>query len=154
MPSAGFIDLIITGGEGIPLLQRRIATYEVRLQDHTEPLQQIAQDVLREVDDNFGNQGGRYGPWSPLAPSTMASRRFPSMPILQQTGEMRSSFKVLESSPNSITVGSRNWKATIHQGGTRDGRIPARRMIGLSWDMREKMVQRFSEWVKKVLAEG
>ena len=80
--------------------------------------------IKMKLRDIFLQQGPG---WAPLADSTIRSRQFPNLPILQQTGSLMSSVvdnPVLEVSRRSLLYGSNNPYAQYHEHGT--SRMPAR----------------------------
>ena len=65
--------------------------------------------------------------WDPLAESTLLSRRYPGLPILEQTGDLKASLldhPVLQITRNELLFGTNNPYAPFHEHGTR--RMPAR----------------------------
>ena len=80
--------------------------------------------IKMKLRDVFLQQGPG---WEPLAESTIRSRQFPTLPILQQTGSLMSSVvdnPVLEVNRKSLLYGSSNPYAQFHEHGT--SRMPAR----------------------------
>jgi phage gpG-like protein len=161
MPGGGFIDLTITDANGLALMRRRVATWELRLNDLSEPLTQVGLDWQDEFTANFVSQGGVYaGGWAPLAPSTVQqkARLGYGGGTLVRTGELFDSVtrrgapgNVFNVTPRSVEVGSNNFKAAIHQHGAPRAHIPARPIIGLSWNMKQLVVRRFNDWVQRLL---
>lgn len=163
MSNGGFIDITMTGADGVAILQRRIATYELRLDDHTEPLTQIGDDILRSNAANFISAGGEFGGgWEPLRPSTIARKRGPG--ILVESGRLMNSLTVKGAAGNVFTVTPHSLEVgtnittengalypAFHQHGT--SKMPVRRVVGWSWNMRQLAVRRFEDWVKQILAQ-
>lgn len=68
--------------------------------------------------------------WMPLAPSTLRSRRFPGLPILQQTGALMDSVinhPLIQISQDELIYGTDNPYAPFHEHGT--SRMPARSFL-------------------------
>jgi hypothetical protein len=162
MPGGGFIDITLTGADGVALQRRRIQTWELRLTDMSEPLTVIGGDLLQSFGANFVSEGGEFAHgWAPLAPETALekARLGYGAGILVRTGELMDSAtvrgapgNVFEVTPTSLTVGTRDWKAGFHQHGT--SKMPARPIVGWSWGMRQLVVRRFEEWVKRIIAQS
>lgn len=160
MPGAGFIDITLTDDGGVEIMRRRVQTWQLHLADHTEPLTQIGVDILQDNAQNFVSEGGAFGHgWAPLAPSTIARKRGPG--ILVETGELMNSLtirgapgNVFRVTSNSLEVGSSNPKAGWHQRGhSSPTRLPQRLVVGWSWEMKQRIVQRFREFVEHMLAQ-
>ena len=90
-----------------------------------EPLQQSAQIVKDESDKNFATQGFTYGEaWKPLAPSTRKQRARlgfnPARPILERTGGLRRSTRIVKVTNREAVVQNTNKVAKYHdKGGTK-----------------------------------
>jgi hypothetical protein len=158
MPGGGFINLTITDANGLALMRRRVATWELRLNDLSEPLTQVGLDWQDEFTANFVGEGGVYGGWAPLAPSTVAekARLGYGGGTLVRTGALMDSMtrrgaggNVFNVTPRSLEVGTNIPYAAYHQQGTY--KMPARHIIGLSWNMKQLVVHRFNDWVQRLL---
>lgn len=159
--SGGFIDISfqVVGG---PEVKRSLATFGAQVTDLSDAWEQVGEDLLGDFADNFATEGGGFGGWSswaPLAASTVADRERHGYggehPILVRTGELMASTtvrgapgNVFEVGPNSLTVGTNDPKAVFHQFGTR--KMPARVIVGLSWDRQSQIVNRLNTYIQAV----
>ena len=65
--------------------------------------------------------------WAPLAPSTIRSRKYPGLPILQQTGDLKASIvdhPSIQITQRQLLYGTSNPYAQFHEDGTY--KMPAR----------------------------
>ena len=83
----------------------------------------IGDRLLYWTDENFQKEGAEES-WPKLSPNTIASRRKASSKPLQDTGNLKRSFKK-EVFSSSVDVGTRNWLARIHHEG-----VPASKFAG------------------------
>lgn len=92
-------------------------------------MEDIADDIYKSNSQWFQSEGG--GSWAQLSPVTVATRQFPGLPILVQTRALMNSVtkpgatgSVRRITKDSVTVGTREFKAHFHQFGTSN--MPAR----------------------------
>ena len=81
----------------------------------------MIQNALEEI---FLSEGPG---WAPLAPSTIRSRKYPDLPILQQTGELKASIidhPSIQITQRQLLYGTSNPYAQFHEDGTY--KMPAR----------------------------
>lgn len=191
-PGPGFITITIADGGSFNLRVRQLATWGARISDLSHPFEQIGEDILGDVAQQFQTEGAfifRAWRWAPLAPSTRRERARlgfgAAHPILERSGRLRRSFErgapdnIFRVTPTGVTVGSSYWLASIHQHGSqrpgrlvsrvtrlpygygfkvsaeRLDRLPARRMIGISWQRRSAIVKRLNDYIQaEALAQG
>lgn len=145
MPSGGFLDITfeVSGQEPI---QRKLATFGARIENMSEAWEEVGYALQMDFIENFAEEGGVFGKgawaqWQPLRPATAADRRrlgYPGEhPILVREGDLMASVtirgaanNVFEVGPNSLVLGTTDYKAKYHQFGTR--RMPARKIVGIS----------------------
>jgi phage gpG-like protein len=93
------------------------------------------------VQRNFQAEGGlhnnNYGPWKPLAQSTIKNRRKGSSTILQDTGRLRTSFSY-KATAKGATLSNNVKYAKIHEEGK--GRVPQRKIFP-TFKQAEEIVQ-------------
>lgn len=141
------------------------------------PVMHAAGDVLRnDAMANFKGQHGPDGaPWHKLAQSTLlarakrlsgkdglytpkgqlrkpAARLMANAKILLDRGTLRQSVQVLQTTPTSVTVGSRLPYAAIHQLGGKAGRggkvrIPARPFVGMSANAERQIINTINAYL-------
>lgn len=90
-----------------------------RLQKKFEPvglLKAIGARTLVWIDENFDNEGGNVGGWTPLSNNTIASKG--SSAILQDTGRLRQSFDYELEGDDTVRVGTNVEYAVYHEEGT------------------------------------
>lgn len=118
---------------------------------------EVFEEAIAEQFDTEGAHGG--SPWPELASSTQFERARqgfgPAHPILVRTGELRDSF-LDRTHPDAISEhgrlrwarGSRSGhRPDVHQRGSRDGRIPRRRIIELTAEDRHRLLRPVRNWV-------
>ena len=147
-----------------------------RVSNLTPVMREIWQELKSDSLANFKGQHAPDGtPWKPLSIATRmgraarlsggkgirtkkgairksAQRVITSAKALLDTGVLRASINVLETTRTSVTVGSRIKYAAIHQFGGKAGRgrkvtIPARPFIGMSESARRNIVDAINGYV-------
>lgn len=149
-------------------IDAKLAAFGQQISDLSPAFEQIGEDLMGDFAANMAMEGGLYGktsksylgenagPWKPLAESTVAERTRLGYggehPILQRTGALRESLatrgapgNVFEVAPDRLQVGTSLFFAFFHQGGTK--KMPARPIVGVSWQRRSAIVQRLVEFV-------
>ena len=131
----------------------------------TVPMDKVGRIIKKSSMKAFKNQWdpATRKPWQPLAQFTLMTRRYPGMPILQQTRALMRSidYKVVpKQSVTNTIIGTQNKYAIVHQLGNpnnviRMGEmispapIPARPFIGAHPIDRQKIegtLRRFLKW--------
>lgn len=111
--------------------------------------------VMDWKERQFGSEGMYMGrPWKPLAASTIQNRLalgFGAGPILQRTGKLKSSIKMVFKSSREA-----RWKGTVdyykyHQMGT--SKMPARQILGWSPEMERRAVNELKGFIILLLAK-
>lgn len=164
MPSGGFISISVTG---LADRRRRLATWGTKIESLAPAWEQVAADLRGDFAEQFASQGGFYksrGKWAPLAPSTVKDRVrkgfFGPWPILIRTGALFTSLvdpndgaHVEQITATSLTIGTNFFTAPFHQLGT--VKMPARQIVGLSWNRQSGIVKRLNDYVQaQALAAG
>ena len=110
---------------GIENIIRELSGIQERISDMTPFWRTIAVPIIQNsLEEIFLSEGPG---WSPLAPSTIRSRKYPGLPILQQTGNLKASIldhPTLQVSQRQLLYGTSNPYAQFHEDGTY--RMPAR----------------------------
>ncbi len=113
MPAIVDIVVSTTGLGLLKNLTERFGSPEVLRELHTR----WGIRALNWVEMNFRQQGALTGsPWAKLKPSTIANRRKGSSLILQDSGALKRSFKMVASAA-SVSVGSPLFYAEFHEEG-------------------------------------
>ena len=114
---------------GIQRARREFTRLQDRISDSAPFWRSVAIPIIkRELRETFAQEGPG---WQPLALSTLRSRLYPGLPILQQTGALMDSIvnnPVIRISQNELTYGTVNPYAQYHEQGT--SRMPARSFLG------------------------
>ena len=168
MPTGGFITITLTyeGANGPQQIARRLATWGARIDDLSEPLTTIGEDLLGDFALNMLSEGGLFARgrrWKRLAPGTVRDRErqgYGSGPILWRTGALAESLayqgangNVFRVSRNQLSVGTEVFYAGFHQAGTR--RMPRRAVVGLTRNRRAAIIARLNDFVKaQAMAQG
>lgn len=145
-------------------LEARFNRMGTQLSDLSPAWEQVGEDLLEHFGQNFDQEGGVFGKtgwaqWPELAQSTVQDRLRRGYggahPILVREGELLDSVtrrgapgNVFEVRPDGLTIGSSWFTAPYHQHGTR--KMPARRVIGISWEMRADIRDRIQSYVMAV----
>jgi len=142
---------------------------------YTKPLEDSAELVKEEIDDNFDKQGAIYqgggfirkggsfanlgrattrsSSWSPLAASTRRSRiyrGFPAArPILENTSKLRKGFRIAKVTKDRAVIENDVSYGKYHQTGTRY--MPQRRLVGFSEKSVKAIGLIFSKHINKVI---
>lgn len=104
------------------------------------------------LKDRIRNTFLQEGPgWARLAPSTLRTRKYPDLPILQQTGSLMHSVvdnPVIQSTRRQLLYGTNNPYAVYHERGT--SKMPARPFLGPSRQaVIEEIRDRFIDHVRR-----
>jgi phage gpG-like protein len=157
--SGGFIEITfqITGQRAV---RQKLATWGRHIESLAPAWEQVGEDLLGDFTANFDSEGGGFGTfaaWPQLAASTIADRLrkgFAPGPMLERTGLLRQSVtermtpgNLFLVEPNRLTVGTYVPYARFHQSGT--SRMPARPIVGISWDRRSAIVKRLGDYVRE-----
>lgn len=147
-----------------------------RMGNLTPVMRQIGNTIKNDSLDNFKGQHAPDGtPWKPLSIATRIARAkrvsggglltkngkrtnakayavMTTAKALLDTGILRASVNVLETTPSSVTVGSRLKYAAIHQFGGKAGRnrkvrIPARPFIGMSKGAQRSIIDTINGYI-------
>lgn len=100
----------------------------------TVPMDKVGKIIMKSTMKGFRNQWdpGTRRPWQPLAQFTLMTRRYPGMPILQQTRALMRSidYKVVPKQEVTNTIiGTQNKYAIIHQLGAPNNMIQFGNMV-------------------------
>lgn len=140
--------------DGIPQLKQSFATWGVSIQDFTEPFTAIADGLTSDNMLNMVSEGVLYGPWPPLAASTISSRvrkGYGPGPMLINTGDLAQSIaggtgSIREITPLKMVLGTQIEYAGYLHFGTR--KMPARKLIGLVWNRKQQIVRTLGDFVR------
>lgn len=154
MSNAGFITITVTGAEEVT---RRLATWGQQISDLTPAWDLIADDLLGDWMQNILAEGGAYGAWAPLRPSTIAERIRKGYggdhPIMWRTGWLLRSLSargqpnnIVQTTPTSLTLGSSVPYAGYQHEGTR--KMVARPLIGVTWKEQAQIVNRLNTYIQ------
>ena len=127
---------------GLDRIQSRLSNFTPFWRSVAIP---IVKDKLRDI---FLQEGPG---WAPLADSTLRSREYPGLPILQQTGDLMRSVidhPILEVSRKQLLYGTSNPYAQYHEEGT--SRMPARPFLGpVMDDIMPEIRKRFINYIRQ-----
>lgn len=175
MPSgSGFLDISFEV-QGQREVLGRLATFGAKIENMSAAWEQVGTELLKDFQQNFDDEGGAFGKgawaqWAPLRPATVRDRQrlgFPGAhPILVRTGDLMESVtvrgapgNVFEVGPNSLVMGTTDPKAKFHQTGSRDGKLPMRRIVGITpqragWQGRAgSIVDMLQQYVNRLIQE-
>lgn len=161
----GFIDISFSVA-GVEPVTRRLVTWGKRIEDLSPAWEEVGQDLLLDFSANYEVEGGVFSKgskWPPLALSTVADRIRKGYggwsPMLVRTGALKASVlmrgapgNVYSVNKTSLTMGSTYPTAVFHQFGTR--KMPARTLVGLSWNRRSGIVARLNDYIQQTIAQS
>lgn len=147
MPSGGFLDISFEV-QGQREVLGKLHTAGAKIENMAPAWEQVGTELLKDFAQNFQDEGGAFGKgawaqWAPLASSTVMERKrlgYPGEhPILVREGTLMASAtergaagNVFEVGANSLVVGTTIRYAKYHQFGSRDGKLPMRRIVGIT----------------------
>lgn len=141
------INVTITGDRE---LTAKLDRLEIALQDWSNPLKAIGEDLIRYYSDTvFNSMGGALGhPWARLAPSTVAFkskhyRQYAAVPLMA-TGDMRESFTA-ENTNNTLRINNTAPYFVYHQSNAPRTRLPRRQMMGINTELKTMITKLIKE---------
>ena len=137
---------------GVKELQSKLNRIQRGIRNPGRPLKESEDILNREVNTNWGKEGGLFGGWKPLAASTVRDRErlgFPGRrPILQRTGKLKESTRS-GIQGNILTIENTDEKFKYHQKGTK--RIPQRKILSLRRESVNAITRKFISWISDIL---
>ena len=136
--------------EGEIIVDRLLEGIEDRARDMTPAWPAVTRAFRQIVGQAFPSEGASTGePWPQLAEATVAERRRlgfgPEHPILQRTGTLLRSLVIgdsggfVESTPESLSIGSHVHYFVYHQSRKPRRRLPRRAPVLLTMDQRHEL---------------
>ena len=111
--------------DGIREVRRELDRIDARISNTAPFWRSVAVPIIkRNLRDIFSQEGPG---WAPLEESTLRSRRYKGLPILEQTGDLKASLldhPIEQITRDELLFGTSNPYAPFHEHGTR--RMPAR----------------------------
>jgi hypothetical protein len=146
--------------DGVVELKQSLATWGASLEDFSVPFTEIADGLTADNMLNMVSEGVLYGPWPPLAASTIANRvrrGYGSSPMLINSNDLAQSIAggagaVREIGPLQMTLGTQVSYATYLQSGTK--KMPARKIIGLVWNRKQQIIRTLGDFVRNKAREA
>jgi phage gpG-like protein len=144
-----FFKLNIFGDER---LLKKFDDIEGYLDDLRKPLNDTGDLLMDKYDDNFPAEGRILRkPWKQLKASTLAQKArlgFGNKGILERTGKLRKGFEKKVTS-GSVRVFNEVPYYKHHQKGS--GRLPQRKMIDITENIKQDIIEIFRKRLSKVL---
>jgi phage gpG-like protein len=122
-------------------------------------LKSIAQFHLAKIRKTFETEGQRdeHPRWAEFSPASFGRKR-PSgkritdqSKLLQDTGELKKSFRILNQTPMTIVWGSELDYAEKHQSGDQTKKLPKREMVFLTDNDYDMINNLINNWVEKTI---
>lgn len=161
-PGPGFATFRISVSDGgtIQTYERQFATWGLGVQDLTPAWEQIGDRLLADFEENQISEGQLLaGGWAPLKASTIRQRiklGFSAGPIMWRTGRLGMSLayrgaagNVFEVGPDHITIGTDVEYARYQHFGAPSRNLPARKLVGLSWESRSYALRAIADLVRE-----
>ena len=135
---------------GIQQVRRELDRIDARIADTAPFWRSVAIPIIKgKLRDIFSQEGPG---WAPLTESTLRSREFPGLPILEQTGNLKASVldnPIIQITQDELLYGTNNPYAPFHEHGTR--RMPARPFLQPA--IRELIARIQSEYIQYIARE-
>lgn len=143
------VRFVAPGGEKF---ERGFYAMSKAVADMSPVMDRIGDDIRHGVLEQFMTQGSaKLGhPWAPLSPAyaKWKDARYPGMPILVASGEMRSSLlnpSAITTSPSSVRYDPASGIWEFHQTGTKH--MPQRKPVVVTPGDRRQWDRYFAEWL-------
>jgi hypothetical protein len=134
---------------------RAFDRYAHEARDLSEPFDDIADQILAMVGEQFGTEGARTGArWRPLsaAYAIWKDREFPGKPMLVREGDMREAAltkaKAVRITDQHLVYEIHDEKAIYHQRGS--GHLPQRKLVDLTLLDRRGWDRTFASWLNSL----
>lgn len=142
--------------DGVEVAHKRFTALVARVTNLAPAYEAIGDELRADFALNLTTGGGRYGPWAPLAPSTIAekARKWPGAPIMVRTGALAQSLasrsapgNVSQISAMSAMFGTSIPYASFQHFGVPSRHLPARKLVGLSWYTKSKIIKAVADYI-------
>lgn len=133
---------------------RSLELYDHELQDMSDPLGEIGDDLIDTIAEQFETEGGRTGTrWHSLsrAYDRWKELHWPSRPILVASGAMQAAALdpyAVHVTSNRMVYEVDDEKAIWHQKGA--GAMPQRKIVNLGLADRRRWERYFAHWVNSL----
>ena len=132
--------------EGEQQLSRRLGIVADGVEDFSPALENIADELLHSVDENFSQRGGLFGGWP-------ARKDDNPWPLLEKTGEMRGSFMSAVKS-DYLELGNADPKFKFHQSNQPRTRLPRRVMLKIDQQRKVYITKAFQQYLAGLIQES
>jgi phage gpG-like protein len=153
---------------GIESLSKGYSAFRAELSDMKEPMMEVTDYYVNEVEKNFANEGKTFGqPWLPSSPQTIKAKEglmkkglAISTKTLVLTGKMRDGFGAFVKAKYGQLFNSQSYVQVHNEGGvstikTRQGnktiQIPQRVLADVDETREKKVASIFEVWVGKII---
>jgi len=138
-----FLDASIEGEQQV---QRRLGIVADGVEDFSPALENIADELLHSVDENFSQRGGLFGGWPPRKVEQ-------SWPLLEKTGELRGGF-VSAVKSDYMELGNFVPYFKFHQSNKPRARLPRRVMLKIDQQRKIYITKQFQEYLVGLIQES
>lgn len=132
--------------EGEQQLSRRLMLVTDGVEDFGAPLENIADELLHSVDENFSKRGALFGGWPPRKTEA-------PWPLLENTGEMRGGF-VSAVKSDYAEIGNFVPYFKYHQSNQPRTRLPRRVMLKIDQQRKVYINKQFQEYLVRLIQES
>lgn len=138
-----FLDASI---EGEQQLQRRLGIVADGVEDFSPPLENISDELLHSVDENFSQRGSLFGGWPPRKVEQ-------PWPLLEKSGELRGGF-VSAVKSDYLEIGNFVSYFKFHQSNKPRARLPRRVMLKIDQQRKIYITKAFQEYLVGLIQES
>lgn len=123
--------------KGAKELDKKLFAFQVNMKKSKTALNQTGKYLAKTYQSNFKTEGllVEKKRWDKLSPRTIAEKMalgYGAKKILERTGALRKSIRILILNKFKVTVGSKLDYYKQHQLGDKKKKLPQRRMVGLN----------------------
>lgn len=131
-----FLDASIEGEQQV---SRRLGIVADGVEDFSEPLENIADELLHSTDENFSQRGGLFGGWP-------VRKIDAPWPLLEKTGELRGGFMSAVKS-DYAEIGNFVPYFKYHQSNKPRAHLPRRVMLKIDQQRKIYITKQFQEYL-------
>lgn len=141
--------------KGDKILNRKLQKLSTNIKNARKPLEQSGKYVIKQSVKNFQTEGATLqSKWKPLSPFTMAQKSklgFGAKKILQRTGKLMRSIKIIQLNKFLVKISSKNPYYKYHQSTAARKKLPRRKMLDITNEISKDIVKIFKKYILKDL---
>ena len=122
--------------------KKKLTVFSANLANSKVALKRVGEMLLDNYQQNFKTEGSTLNsPWKPLSASIQIAKiqsGFGSKGILERTGKLKNSIKMLKLNKYLLEIGSENNYFRYHQSSAARNKLPRRKMIDITFKLQKK----------------